>query len=233
LSFWRRLKLIDWVGAILAILKAVKKEDQKIDPKYIVIKPRVLSDDNILRGVAALRAVLTFIPQAAIAVPILSLGEMGFKIWKRIALSKAWDELMFPPIDPNVMRLSIELDPVLSQHFGRLIQKQNWDARAVAELEPVYNDFSFLTSAELLQAKYPEIDSAYISARAARNRDILQKSLELIEQEILKVSKRAEIDANVRGALDALRTLIPAMRDWSLFNSEGFNEILDVIDTIV
>ncbi len=71
---------IDWSGAILAILKAVKKDKQKVDPKYIVIKPRVLSDDNILRGVSALRAVLAFVPPAAIAVPVLGLGVMGFNI---------------------------------------------------------------------------------------------------------------------------------------------------------
>ena len=67
---------IDWLGAALEILKATKKEDQKLDPKYIVIKPRILSDDSILRGVSALRTVLTFIPPAAIAVPVLSLGEV-------------------------------------------------------------------------------------------------------------------------------------------------------------
>ncbi len=52
---WRRLKLVDWIGAALAILKAAKKEDLHIDPKYIVIKPRILSDENYLRGVSLLR----------------------------------------------------------------------------------------------------------------------------------------------------------------------------------
>ena len=70
---------VDWSGVILAILRVVKKEKHKVDPKYIVIKPRMLSDDNILKGVAALRAVLAFVPPAAIAVPVLSLGEMGFQ----------------------------------------------------------------------------------------------------------------------------------------------------------
>lgn len=225
--------MVDWIGAVLAILKAVRKEDQKIDPKYIVIKPRILSDENILRGVAAIRAVVSFIPSAAIAAPILSLGEVGFKIWKRIALSKDWDELVFPPLDPNVMRISMELDPVLSQHFGHLLQKQNWDERAVAELAPVYNDFSFITNVELLHSKYPEIDTNYIIARAARNRDILQDNISIVEQELLKVEQKAEIDTNVREAIEAVKTLVPAMRDWALFNSEGFDEILDIIDTVI
>ena len=54
----------------------------------------------------------------------------------------------------------------------------------------------------------------------------------LIEQEIQKVSHRPEIKANLSEALDALKTLFPAMRDWSLFNSDGFNEILEIVDTV-
>ena len=77
-NVWRKLRLVDWIGAVLSILKAAKKEDTGIDKKYIVIKPRILSDDNLLRGVAALKAVLAFIPPASLAVPVLSLGEVGF-----------------------------------------------------------------------------------------------------------------------------------------------------------
>ncbi len=77
-SVWRKLRLIDWIGAVLALLKAAKKEDSDIDKKYIVVKPRILSDANLLRGVSALKAVLAFIPPTSLAVPVLSLGEVGF-----------------------------------------------------------------------------------------------------------------------------------------------------------
>ncbi len=119
--------MVDWVGVTLAILKAAKKEDMKVDPKYIVVKPRILSDENYLRGVSMLRGVLTFIPPAAIAAPILGLGAAGFKIWKRIALNADYDQLEYPPVDPNMLRLSIEMDAELKKHYGHLILEPNWD----------------------------------------------------------------------------------------------------------
>ena len=229
---WRRILLINWSGLIFSVLKTVKKEDQTVDPKYIAIKPRVLSDHNMLRGVAALRAVLAFVPPAAIAVPILSLGEVGFKIWKRIALGMAYDSIKFPPIDPNVMRMGIQLDEELNKHYGELALGHNWNMETIQELEAVYNDFSFITSQELLQAKYPQVDTEYIKNACLRNRDLLEENLYEIEQEIQKVSQRPEVDTNLRDALEALKKLFPAMRDWSMFNSKGFDEIMDILDTI-
>lgn len=225
--------MVNWTGAILAILKAAKKEDSKIDKKYIVIKPRLLSDDNIWRGVAALKAVLAFVPPAAIAVPVLSLGEVGFNLWKRISLARDYDQLKFPPVDPNVMRFLLRFDEELKKHYGELILEHNWNEEAIAELEKVHNDFSFITSFELLRAKYPHIDEDYIKTRCANNRNVLQANLYLIEQEIQKVSHRPEIDTNVREALDALKKLFPVMRDWALFNSDGFDELVELIDTLV
>lgn len=225
--------MVNWIGAILAVLKAARKEDSKVDAKYIVIKPRLLSDDNLLRGVAALKAVLTFVPPATIAVPVLSLGEVGFSLWKRISLARDYDQIKFPPVDPNVMRLLVQLDEELKKHYGELVLEQNWNEETIGELEKVYNDFSFITSFELLQAKYPHVDEDYIKARCANNRKVLQANLHLIEQEIQKVSHRPEIDTNVRGALEAVKTLFPAMRDWALFNSDGFDELVELIDTVV
>lgn len=225
--------MIDWSGAIFAILKAVKKEDHKIDPKYIVIKPRVLSDDNIMKGVAALKAVLTFVPPAAIAVPVLSLGEVGFNIWKRISLAREYDDIKFPPVDPNVMRLHIKLDTELNKHYGHLTAESNWNNENISELEKVFNDFSFITSLELMQAKYPHVDEEYIKNRCMRNREILQANLYQIEQEIRKVSHRPEVQGNLHAGLEALKNLFPAMRNWSLFNSQGFKEILEIIDLII
>ncbi len=224
--------IIDWAGAVLAILKATKREGQKVDPKYIVIKPRMLSDDNILRGVSALRAVLTFIPPAAIAVPVLGLGTMGFNIWKRIALSKEYDQIKFPPADPNIMRFQFEMDEELSKHYGHLLSEDNWNVRSVSELENVYNDLSFITSFELMRGKYPHLDGEYLKERCIKNREILDASISQIEQEIQKTSHKPEVQANLAEGLEALKTLFPAMRDWSLFNSEGFDEILEIVDTI-
>lgn len=223
---------VDWSGVILAILRVVKKEKQKIDPKYIVIKPRMLSDANILKGVAALRAVLAFIPPAAIAVPVLSLGEMGFQIWKRISLARDYDQIKFPPIDPNIMRLQFEIDEELSKHYGHLCSERNWNTEVISELEVIFNDLSYITSLEMLRGKYPHIDIEWLKIRAQRNRDILQVNISQIEQEIQKVSHRPEVKANLAEALSALKVLFPVMNDWSLFNSEGFNDILEIVDTV-
>lgn len=223
---------VDWSGVILAILRVVKKEKHKVDPKYIVIKPRMLSDDNILKGVAALRAVLAFVPPAAIAVPVLSLGEMGFQIWKRIALARDYDQIKFPPMDPNVMRLQFEFDEELSKHYGHLCAAHNWNDETISELEVIWNDLEYITSLEMLQGKYPHFDEEWLISRANRNRDILQANLHQIEQEIQKVSHRPEIKANLAEGLDALKSLFPAMNDWSLFNSEAFQEIFELIDTV-
>ncbi len=225
--------MVDLIGAALAILKAAKRENSEVAKKYIVVKPRILSDHNLLRGVAALKAVVAFIPPASMAAPLLSLGEVGFQIWKRIALAQEYDQIKFPPIDPNVLRVSVELDEELKKHYGELTLTHNWNAEAIGELEKVYNDFSFITSAELLQAKYPQVDQEYIKGRCVHNRDILQANLSQIEQEIQKVSHRPEINANIQAAVEALREVFPAMRDWSLFNSDGFDEVVELIDTIV
>jgi hypothetical protein len=232
-GLWRRITLVNWSGLILSVLKAAKSEDQPVDPKYIVIKPRILSDHNVLRGVAVLRGVLAFVPAANIAAPLLSLGETGFLIWKRIALGREWDELVFLPADPNIMRISVELDLELNKHFGNLILQHNWDSEAISALEKIYNDFWFITDPEMLRVKYPQVDFTYISSCCARNRDVLQNELSTIEQAIKQNSQGAVVDTNVKEAIDALKELFPAMRDWALFNSEGFNELVDIIDTAV
>jgi hypothetical protein len=231
-EFYRRLSLIDWIGAALAILKASKKEDMRVDPKYIVIKPRILSDENYLRGVSVLRGVLTLIPPAAIAAPVLGLGAMGFKIWKRIALNTEYDALQYPPVDPNMLRLSIEMDTELKKHYGHLILAHNWDMAAVEELEAVYNDFQFITDGQLLQAKYPDISEEYVMNRTMTNKHNLQMKLSQIEQGLIQVSNSPEIEHNIREAFEFIKELFPAMNDWSLFNSEGFDDVLEILDTL-
>lgn len=224
---------MDWLGAALAIVKATRKDKLHVDPKYIVIKPRVLSDQNILRGSAALRAVLAFIPPAAVAAPVLGLGEVGFNLWKRIALSKEFDHLKYPPITPNVLRLSIDIDPELKKHYGQLTLGHNWNEEAISELEKVYNDLSYLTDFELLKAKYSNLDVGYLEGRANKNRQILQTNVKTLEQELEKVALVPEVDQNIREALEFVKNIFPAMNDWAMFNSEAFDEFVELIDTIV
>jgi len=225
--------LVNWLGAALAILKASKKENIKVDKKYIVIKPKLLSDENILRGVAALKAVLAFIPPTSVAAPILGLGEIGFNLWKRISLSQEYDQLKFPPTDPNILRFSVEMDEELGKHYRDLLTNENWNETTISEVEKIYNDFSFITDFEMLRAKYPHVNEDYIKTRCKQNEAILGAKLSLIEQQIQKVSYPPEMDAKVREALETLKQLFPAMRNWSLFNAAGFNEIVDIVDTIV
>jgi hypothetical protein len=231
-KIWRRLKLIDWVGAALAILRAARGKKSKIDPKHLVIKPRILSDANYLRGVSVLRGILTLIPPAAVAAPVLGLGAMGFKIWKRIALTKEYSRLEYPPVDPNMLRLSIEMDLELKKHYGHLILEHNWNEDAVTELEPIFNDFQFITDGLILKAKYPHVSETYIASRALTNRHTLQVKLTEIEQGLLLVSQKPEINHNIREAFSLLTELFPAMNDWALFNSEGFDDVVEILDTI-
>ena len=224
---------VDWSALVFGIIRASKSDWRRLNPKYVVVKPKVLSEDNIWRGVGALRAVLAFVPSAALAIPVLSLGEMGFNIWKRVALARDYDQIKFPPIDPNTMRVSMWIDPEMKKRYGYLLLEHNWNEETIAELEKVYNDFSFMTDPELLRAKYPEFDFEYIQARCRRNRDILRVNLDQIEQEIQKVSRNPETRMNVADAVEALRNLFPAMRDWALFNSEGFKELVEVIDIVI
>jgi hypothetical protein len=234
-SIWRKLKLIEWISAVLAIIKAAKKEDLKVEEKYVVIKPRILSDENYLRGVSALKVILTFLPfpGVQIAGPILALGEVGFKLWKRISLSREYEQLEYPPMDPNMLRFFFQLDPELAKHYGSLTSPQNWGTGAIQELEPIFNDLSFLTNFEMLRAKYPHLDHAYLKQRASENLAMLRENLDSIEQALIQVSQSPETDANIRGAFESLKGVFPAMNDWALFNSEGFDEVIDIIDTIL
>jgi hypothetical protein len=101
------------------------------------------------------------------------------------------------------------------------------------ELEPVFNDLSFLTNFEMLRAKYPHFDHGYLKARASENLATLQTNLDAIEQALLQVSQSPETNANIRGAFESLKGLFPVMNDWALFNSEGFDDVIDIIDTIL
>jgi len=234
-NVWRKLKLIDWIGAVFAIIKAAKKESLEVDEKYIVIKPRILSDENYLRGVSVLKVAFTFapFPGAQIAGPVLALGEVGFKLWKRISLSRDYDQLEYPPADPNMLRFFVQMDAELAKHYSDLTLPENWGADAIQELEPIFNDLSFLTNFEMLRAKYPHLDQAYLKKRASENLATLHKNLDSIEQAILQTSQSPETNANIRGAFESLKGVFPAMNDWALFNSEGFDEVIDIIDTIL
>jgi hypothetical protein len=229
---YRRLRVVDWAGAILAILKAVKRDKLKVDPKYIVVKPRILSDENYLRGIAGIQAVLAFIPATSVAAPALGLGAMGFKLWTRISLGRKYEQLEYPPTDPNMLRLSIELDPELGKHYGALVKSHNWTHETMQELEPVYNDFQFITDPQMLKSKYPHVDPEYIDKVASRNRRNMKTRIDNLEQAMIEHSTSPEIEHNIRKAFEYVKEIFPAMNDWALFNSEGFDQILEAIDTI-
>jgi len=230
---WESISLVDWSTFLTATFRALKAEDQKIDPKYIVIKPRILSDHNLWRGIAGLRVVLSFIPATAILSPILTLGEMGFNVFKHIALSVELAHAKFPPIGPNTLRVSIQSDPVLDTHYGHLTATHNWNDQTFRQLEVMYNDFSFMTNWELLKSKYPHVEEEYIKSRCVENRDTLQESINQIEQVMREHSHIPEVNHNIQEALEALKQLFPSMRDWALFNSEGFNEMIEAIDIAI
>jgi hypothetical protein len=233
-ELWRRLKLVDFIGAALAILKAARKQGLEVDPKLIVVKPRILSDENLLRAVSAVKAALVLYPPAAvIGGAALGLGEMGFKIWKRISLSRDYDELAFPPVDPNMLRLSIEMDQELKRHYGTLAEEAGRDDEALSELEAVYNDFQFITDPQMLKAKYPQVDSEYIEKQAASNRKAMGRQLDVLEQSLLAHSMPPEVEHNIRDAFGYVRDLFPVMNDWALFNSDGFDDLLEIVDTIL
>ncbi len=224
--------MINWMEAILSILKAVRTENPEVEQKYIVIKPRILSDDNMLRGVAALQAVLTFIPPAAVASPALGLGVMGFKIWKRISLGRGYDQLRYPPMDPNMLRVSIELDPELNKHYGKLVSPEGWVWDNMQVLEPILNDFQYITNAQILKSKYPHIDPKYVDKAAGRNLKSMGVQIDILEQSLILHSTSPEIEHNIRDAFEHVRKIFPAMNDWSLFNSEGFDQVLEALDTV-
>jgi hypothetical protein len=85
----------------------------------------------------------------------------------------------------------------------------------------------------MLRAKYPHLDHKYLKARAEENLVTLQANLDVIEQALLQVSQSPETNANIRGAFESLKGMFPAMNDWALFNSEGFDDVIGIIDTIL
>jgi len=157
---------------------------------------------------------------------------VGFKIWKRISLGRDYDQIQYPPTDPNMLRLSIELDPELSKHYGELVMSHNWTHETMQELEPVFNDFQFITDAQMLKSKYPHIDTEYIDKTAAKNRRNMDTRIDNLEQTLVSHSTSPEIEHNIRAAFEYVRKIFPTMNDWALFNSEGFDQILDALDTI-
>ena len=132
-----------------------------------------------------------------------------------------------------MLRFFVQLDPELAKHYGDLTTIANWGNAAIQELEPIFNDLSFLTNFEMLRAKYPHFDHDYLKRRAAENLATLQTNLDAIEQALLQVSQSPETNANIRGAFESLKGLFPVMNDWALFNSEGFDEVISIIDTIL
>ena len=219
--------MVDWTTALLSIMKTIKKEPVEIDPQYLAIKPAFFSDHNQLRALAALRVVLRVIPPTQVLSSVLGLGETGFQIWKAIALRKDYKALTFPPIGLNTLIFLVESDAALHAHFGHLI-KEN-----LPKLKEVHNDFSFITEEALLRFKYPDMPLSYIQACCERNLTLLGKNLYKIEQVLESHKNTPEVDANLREAMEAIKNIFPSMRNWALLNSKTFDQVLEVLDTLV
>lgn len=233
--FWGKLLMVDWSAIILTIIKSIKTEDRKVDEKYIIIKPKILSDANYLKGISVLKAAVSFIPAPgiALAAPLLSLGTAGLNIWKRFQLSADFDQLKIPLVNPNTLYLHFSLDSELKNSYSNLLKPENWNESSIEKLERIYNDLNYITESVLLISKYPNLKREYLEKRALENKQSLQKTLMILEQELIKVAPDSKTEQNVREAFESLKIIFPVLNDWSLFNSEGFNEVIDIIDTIV
>ncbi len=225
--------MIDWIRVLSSLIGAAKGKAQKVDSKYLYLKPRILSDENYMRAVSGIKGVMTFLPFPGmqIAGPVLGLGQMGFKLWKRIALSKEFDQLQFPLVNPNTLHLHFSFDPELKQHYG--VYLDNWDEASILKLQGVYNDLLYMTNPQILKAKYPKIDSTYLEKAAAKNHTVLQGNIDQLEQEYKKVSHSPQIDHKIGKLFEYLRELFPALNDWALFNNSTFKEAIKVIDTVL
>ena len=232
-EIWRKAKMIDWLGAVSALVGAAKGKKNKVDSKYLYFKPRILSDDNYMRAVSGIKGVMTFLPFPGmqIAGPVLGLGQMGFKLWKRIALSKEFDQLQFPLANPNTLHLHFSFDPELKNNYQAYLD--DWGDASIQKLQEVYNDLLFMTNPQILKAKYPNLSPTYLEKAAAKNHTILQGNIDQLEQEYLKVSHSPQIDHNIGKLFEYLRELFPALNDWALFNSDAFDEAVDIIDTVL
>lgn len=228
-------KSIDWSSMILGVAKTIRGSSSEVEDKFLILKPHALSDDNVIKAVSVLRLVLSFVPHpaATLAGPLMGLGVTGFNLWKRMSASKEFDLLKTPLVDINIMRAFFSNTPALSTAYPEVLKSGPVSDSQISKWERIYNDISFITDSKILQAKYPEIDASFLEKRAARNAEIMQKALTEIQQEILKVSKSPETDANIKQAFSFLMELFPAMQSWVLFNSKNFDSIVEIIDTVV
>lgn len=232
---WRKVIAVDWSTIILGVAGILKKSTPDVDERYLVIKPHILSDDNIMKAASAIRMIVSFVPHPAtlIAGPLMGLGITGFSLWKKMAASQVYDVLEVPPADPNIIRMFFSFTPEVREHYEELAAGPNISFENLAVLEKVYNDFHFITEADILKEKYPNIDVAFLQKTAERNLRIMQKRISVMEQKVIQFSNSAESDANVREAFTLIKKVFPALNSWALFNSKSFDKIIDTIDMAV
>lgn len=229
------VKSVDWSSIVVGVATAIKGSPSKTADGYMIIKPAILSDANILTAVSILRLVLSAIPVpgVALASPLLGLGTVGFDLWKRMAFSKAYDQLKIPPVDPNILKVFFLTTPALKAAYIDMLTIAEVSEENIEKLEKVYNDISFITNADFLVAKYPNIDAGFLRARAKRNLTVMQINIEQIEQAVLQKSNTPETHADAKKAFGLVKELFPAMSDWSLLKSDGFKNIVSIIDLAV
>jgi hypothetical protein len=85
----------------------------------------------------------------------------------------------------------------------------------------------------MLKSKYPQLDTSYLKRRAAYNKGVLKSNLNTIEQALAATATSPEMEHKVREGIECLKDVFPAMNDWALFNSDGFDEVIEIIDTII
>lgn len=219
--------MIDWTKITLTLLQLAKKKEKIIDPNLLEIKPKVLSDANLLTGLAALKAVLSFIPATTLASHALSLGDVGFKVWKRLALQEGYDFFNIQPVGRATILFKLKYNEDLSPYFSELVEKGDWQKCAI-----VFDDFTFCTDPLILHYKYPQVSLTCIEKICQQNKKLLGVKLQDIKQVIKTQRNIAEVDHNFEEAIEALENIFPAMKNWAIIQSDSFDEIVEIIDTI-
>lgn len=220
--------MVDWLKVALTLFRLTKKEEPVIAPEHIEVEQRTFSDENLLKGLGALRTVLSFIPPAQIVPAALTLGEVGFKVWKMVALRKEYEVFAVPPMGLNTLSYRLTSDPVLNEHFGHLVEKNDWGTA-----KQVVHDFMYSTDADLLQEKYPQLEREYLENICHKNQAILGNGLELLERQLVKHRHIPEVDQNLAEAVEALKVVFPKLRNTALLKSGGFDQVVEILDHFV
>lgn len=218
------LKSISWLGILETISNSLKSKEKNTSITYREIRPALLNDANLIGSVRLIRKLFTFIPGLSSVAPVLALGEVGAQVWKRLALTKQFDQLTILPIDPLIAKVFLDMTPETSSAFP--------DASEDLACQ-IYSDLQYITDAKILSAKYPQLPVDFLTHKAEENLQTLKESLDILEKQIIKIGHHPEVDIQIRTAFDAIRQLFPALQSWALLNSIAFDQVISILDAIV